>query len=289
MGANDNILADGDEGGTDTTATTTTTPTATPPTIDPAVLTKAVNDGLAGVDAKLNQFGSSVQQYVQQALQGAQQRVEQGTATRADTDLTQRLLDPAQAEAAIGSVVEKILKAQLAPTLTAQTESAYEDQLDRQRALVDGRWGPGSFDELILPEVESVVAQTPNAGAKATRNYINTLVQLATGKPETLDKLIARQTKWQTEKKAEDTDMDTGGVLDAGRRRRASTSVLSDEDRAFMADVAAHTGEDIDMKRVEETKRVMDKHGFIDAQVMPGAKNKLPIKGQRHSQKGAAA
>ena len=285
MGANDNILS-GDEGG-GAPETKALPPGSTGPgAFDPALVTKAVNDGLVGMGQRLDQHTAAITQYVQQALQGAQQRVAQGTATQDDEDLTQKLLrDP---KGTVRGEVEAVLREQLAPYLTNKVQSDYEENLDRQRTTVDTRWGPGAFDKFILKEVEDVAKNTPNAAARGDKRYMASLVQLATGKDEILDKLMEHQTAWKTKQKDDDVS-DGTGILTPGRRRAKNESLLDDQDRAYMDKVASVTGDDIDLKAVEEVMKIRNKNGFLDTQVMPGIKNKLPIKGDRHKRAGVAS
>lgn len=284
MGANDDILSD--EGGADKG---TGNPPPVTPTFDPSLVTKAVQDGLSGVSGQLNEHTKAIQQYVQQQLQGAQQRVQQGNATQDDTDLTQQLLS--QPEKAIGGVVEKILHEQLGPYLSRQVQSDYQDNLDRLQTSIDGRWGPGAFDKFIKPGVEDIAGKTANPSARGDRAFLQAVSRQITGDPDTLDKLNEHQTKWKADADKADKDNDVGGtgVLGPGRRRTKSDSALTDDDRAYMEMVAEVTGDDVDLKKLDEVMKVKNRYGFLDSQVMPGVKNKLPVKGTAHRRAGTVA
>jgi hypothetical protein len=289
MGANDDIL--GDEGGGTPAQPANPSPGAAA-AADPALVSKAVQAELAKFsgqfDGKLNEMGKAIGQYVNQAVQGAQQRVSQGTGSSDDQDLAQKLInDP---KGTVESIIDERMRQQLVPYLSNKIESDWEDNLDRQRTTVDARWGAGAFDEFIKDEVIDTAKTTPNQSAKGDKRFVGVLVQQVVGRPEVFEKLIAHKLAADKKQADEGTDDVTDtGVLGPGRRRPKNESTIGDEERAFMQEVAQRTGDDIDLKKLDEVGKVRRKHGFLDSQVMPGVKNKLPVKGTRHRNSAAAS
>lgn len=250
-----------------------------PATQAPADIQKAIKDGLADYGAQqsasLNQFAKEIGQHVNAALQGAQQRVAKGTATQEDIDLTQQLLGGTQAaKSAIAGVVKEIITAELGPYLQTQVRDSYESLLDKQRERIDRQFGEGSFDEVIRAELDAVVEATPNPAAKASKDYIRTVVNGIVGDDKILPKLLERQTAARqkaAEAEREESSAPTG-ILDGGRRKPQKLT-LSDADRQYLTRLEEQTGSKPDAKLLEQALVVRTRDGGWNIDNFPGLKN----------------
>jgi hypothetical protein len=223
-------------------------------------ISKAVKEGLADFGGNLSDYSNRMGQYVQQALQTTQQAqraTNAGNATNEQTDLTQQLLNDPQT--AIVGVVQRMLADQLGPYLSTKIQDDYENLIERHRSRIDDEYGDGSFDELIMPELEAVVDKTPNKSSKASKQYIATVVRGIVGHENVLPKLMdKRGAKVEAEKKAEQ-DAPTG-MLDGGRRKGSKPN-LSSEDIAHLAHYEEVTDKKVDRKLMEEALTVRRRDG----------------------------
>lgn len=242
------------------------------PAIDPAVIQSAVSEGLKGFSGDMRQFATSIAQSTQQLLDNAQRAESRGNPTPTQSDLTQQLLS--EPEKAITSVVEKIMQAQLGPYLATQVNDTFEGIVEKHQARIDSQYGEGTFDELIRPELDAIVAKTPNQAAKASKEYIATVIRGVVGHENILPQLQdKRSAKAEADKKRE-ADMDAPtGMLDGGRRRTQKPG-LSADDQAYLANYEENTGKGVDRKLMEEALTVRKRDGGWTLDNFPGLKQK---------------
>lgn len=260
--ATDDLVDDGtDAGGTDAAAATSPAPVST------ADITAAVKAGLSEFGGEFRNMGAQISQAVSQSLASAQQATNSGTANEAQLNLTQQLLsDP---ETAIGGVVEKILRTTLGPYLQTKVQDDYESLLDGQRAKIDSEYGEGTFDELVLPDLEAVVQATENKAAKSSKQYISTVVRGIVGHEKVRPKLMEKHTQKLAKDKADNDG--PNGILDGGRRKGAKPT-LSPDDIEFIAGHERVSGNKLDRKLLEEAISVRKRDGGWTIDNFPGLK-----------------
>lgn len=257
-----------DEGGEGTGDTKQDASKSNPTQVSPADISKAVKDGLAEFGGDMRQFSTQMGQYVQQAIQSATQATAKGTASEEQTDLTQRLLtDP---EKAIGGVVQKMLSDQLGPYLRTKVRDDYEDHIESHRNRIDSQYGEGTFDELILDDLNNVVESADNKALRADKSYVATVVRGIVGHEKVLPKLMDKRTaKAEADKKAA-AEAPTG-ILDGGRRRNFKPT-LSAEDINFLNRYEDSTGKTTNRKILEEAVAVRARDGAWTIDNFPGLK-----------------
>lgn len=240
------------------------------PAIDPAVISSAVSEGLKGFSGDMRTFASSIAQSVQQVVGQAQNAQERGRATPDQADLTQQLLS--EPEKAITGIVEKIMQAQLGPYLATQVNDTYDTHVEKHRSRIDSQYGEGTFDEIIAPELDAIVEKTPNKAAKASKEYVATVIRGIVGHENILPQLNdKRSAKAEADKKRE-ADLDApNGILDGGRRRAAKPG-LSADDQAYLAGYEANRGVQVDRKLLEEAINVRKRDGGWNEDNFPGLK-----------------
>ena len=260
--ATDDLLENGDE---EADKAATSTPA---PTVSAADISKAVKEGLAEFGGGLNKFASDIGQHVQTALSGAQRAADKGTASQSQLDLTQQLLT--EPEKAIESVVSKLLAENLGPYLSNKVQDDYENIVETHRSRIDKEYGDGTFDELILPELETVVEASPDKSLKSRKQYVATVVRGIVGHEKVLPKMLEKRgAKMDAEKKAE---MDApSGILDGGRRRGGKT-VLTPDEISFLNHYEETTDKKVDRKLMEEAISVRKRDGGWTIDNFPGLK-----------------
>lgn len=260
--ATDDLIPDADDKGKE--------PAKSAPQFSKSDISDAVKEGLSGLKGELGQFAKDVGAHVNQALSAAQTKVDKGTASKAEIDLTQRLLtDP---ESAISEVVQKIITAQLGPYLQTQVNDSYEGLVETQQKRVDARFGEGAFEQFIRPELDAVVAATKNPAAKASKEYIKTVVNGIIGNDDILTKLEGHKAKDTEDKKAAaEKDDAPVGILDGGRRKPGKLT-LSDQDRAFLSHLEDRAGVKTDAKLLESALAVRSRDGEWTVDNFPGLK-----------------
>jgi hypothetical protein len=258
--ATDDLLDDNKDSSTDKPAAA--------PTVSKDDISAAVKAGLSEFGGQLGQFAKDVGAHVKGALDSAQTKVDRGTATKKEEDLVQTLLtDP---EKAIAKVVQEQLASQLGPYLQTQINDNYEGLVEKHRERIDKQYGDGTFDEIILPDLEATV-KAGNPAAKASKEYVATVVRGIVGHENVQPKLDLKKDAMKAKREAEEKESDIPvGILDGGRRKPGKLA-LSDDDRAFINHRAGE-GVKIDPKVMEAALKVRAEQGSWTADNFPGLK-----------------
>lgn len=247
---------------------------ATKDGLSKADLTAAVKESLTAFekqqDEKLGQFAKDVGVHVNATLQGYMQKVNEGTATKQESDIVQRLLT--NPEVVIEELLQKNLAKSLGPYLHTQVNDSYDELVEKHRTQIDARWGDGAFDELIMPDLEATVKATRDPAAKASKEYIATVVRGIVGHEKILPKLEEKRDAMKAKNAERERDEGPTGILDGGRPKPRKPT-LSDTDRAFLSDYEKVIGTKVDTKRLEAIRTARLRDGGLDIDNFPQFKS----------------
>ena len=257
--ATDDLLDEGTEG-------TEKAKADSPAPLSAADIGSAVKDALSDSVGEMRNMTSEMTRQVQAVVSQAQQAAERGNANQAQSDLTQQLLT--EPEKAITGIVQKLMANTLGPYLSTDIQDKYENLVDIQRRDIDSEYGDGTFDELIMPNLEAVIEQTQNASSKGSKQYIKTVVEGILGNKSVRPKLRERHLATVEAKKKAEIEAPSG-VLDGGRRR-PTKSTLSAEDIGWLAHLEDETGRKPDRKLLEDALNVRNRDGGWTSENFPG-------------------
>jgi len=170
-------------------------------------------------------------------------------------------------EGAIAKVVQKTLQSTLGPWVQNQVTTAAEGLTEHYRTQVDRSYGEGTYDEVLVPEMEKIFSQldpqsqTVARGNKAT---FEAILKQARGEESVMEKLAERRAKNPPPE-----------MLDQGRQPNKKAS-FSQEDTEFMSHYEKETGRSLDKKVLLDMIESRKKGNPWSAQTL-NSKNKLSM------------
>lgn len=204
------------------------------------------------------------------------------TAIPSNDDLVQELLtDPTKA---LGRVLEsnphlldKLVTDRIVKDVGPWVQN---DVLDKHEAFradarqrIDQTYGPGTWEEVLAPEVEAIFKSLDAQGGgigRGVRKTFDAVLRQASGDPATIEKLWDRKNDY--EKKRQQTAPEMLDGLPAPRQK----TQLSDQDKAFQRRYEETTGYKLDSKKLLDIleRRRQNDEGVWTAESM-GSKNRL--------------
>ncbi len=148
----------------------------------------------------------------------------------------------------------------IAPIMTTMVETTHAGLLQTQKATVDSEWGPGTFDEVIMPDLAKELTQLRqlNFRALADTASIKALVDRHIGiNYKTLKTRDTEYTEAKT-KEAQQVRDDLITSLPTGGQPRISLreGEVDQDTQLFFKELHAATGETVDTKKFDSMRKV---------------------------------
>lgn len=244
----------------DTLIEETTTPASTPS------VSKADFDSFGDkVSKTLGDFAKEVTASVAQMRQASTSQPVEPTASKGDNFLDEFVND---GKGTISKVVQEALRDTMGPWVQSQVSATADNLRDTHRTQVDKTYGAGTFDEVVGPEMEKILAtldpQT-QAVARGNKQTFEAILKQARGDDAVMEKLAERR---EAVRKAPPE------MLGDSRTPSKKTG-LSTEDNEFLQDYE-RAGRKVDRKALLELIEHKRKHGAWAVQDL-GGKNRLPL------------
>lgn len=146
--------------------------------------------------------------------------------------------DPDAYEAELQQRTEERVLQRLAPFVAGPGMATQESTLSAERARIDGRFGPGTFDEEVMPHLQSSFSQKGMEAHRFNPDAIRTAVAALVGSAQLQPKLDTRQSAFQAQRAKEQQAkrQEPPNFLGSNRGRvdGGGQPVISPEDRLVM-------------------------------------------------------
>lgn len=167
----------------------------------------------------------------------------------------------------VSAGIKEVTDRQFAPVMSTMIETTHDSLLQSQRDVVDEAWGPGTFDEVIMPELSKEITQlrTLNFRSLADKTAIKALVDRHIGL--NYRTLKERDSKYVEEKEtvAKKEHEDLVSSLPTGGAPRISLreGEIDEDTNMFFKELHAATGDKVDVKKFEGMRGVSSLSDYI--------------------------
>ena len=237
------------------------TPPAEPAEGDPnaglADVVKTQGEQIAQVTESIGTLSSAINQALQTPVEEPKAApAPEPPAPSTEEDLQKLTSDP---RGMIREEAERVAKeavgearGELEPQQQVLVDNAHEVIMQGEQQRIDGIYGPGTFDEVIRPQIEGYFAQVRQQQpmSLASKTYVEANVRLIADKQR--DVLNQREADWKTSEEARVVQerQDFVNSLPQGNFRKVTPAgdSLDDEGKAFLQRTAAGGGGRVDEK-----------------------------------------
>lgn len=131
----------------------------------------------------------------------------------------------------------------VAPVMEMWAADKQEQLEATKRGEIDGKYGEGTYDKEIKPDLDQVLTQLPTAMRSSGKHFSSAVDAIIGRKYDTLREAETTASTEREEAMRKDPNM-----LPAGRPRPSSSTELSKDAKVFASEWEHHTGEKLDHK-----------------------------------------